>query len=119
MGHGQPELDREATAIAVARPEPATEERRVFRRNGEAEAAPPSPRRIGHEEALEDPIETVRGDARSAIRDLDRDRVAARAKANDDDGAGRVLAGVVEEVAEDPLQPARVRLDDDPILRQL
>ena len=31
----------------------------------------------------------------------------------------RVLAGVVEEVADDPLQPARIRLDDDRLGRQL
>jgi hypothetical protein len=30
-----------------------------------------------------------------------------------------VLAGVVEEVAEDPLEPPRVGLDDEPLVGQL
>src|SRR5215212_2911020 len=116
MGHGQAELDRQATSVAVSSSEPSTEERRVFGRNGETEAAPASPRRIGHEEAVEDAIETIRGDARSPIGDLDRDLIGAGAKPNDHDGPWRVLPGVVEEIAEDPLQPAGIRLDDDPVL---
>src|SRR5205085_2865531 len=58
-------------------------------------------------------------DARSAVGDLDRDVVAGAAEADDDECTRGMLAGVVEEVGEDPLQAARIRVDDDVILRQL
>ena len=81
-------------------------------REPEPAAAEPA-RGIGHGEPLEDPVEPVGGTPgpRSASRASADSTVASEA---DVDGrAGRMLARVVEQVAEDPLQPARVGLDDE------
>src|SRR5436309_9192905 len=115
MGNGQDELDGETTARAIARSEPAAEQRRVLRGDREPQAAAAATRRIRHEEALEDSIQPVGRNAWSAVGDLDGDGVAVRAEPNDDDRAGGVLAGVVEEIAEDPLETPWVGVDHDPI----
>ena len=104
-----------------ARAERATEQRGVFRGDRQAQAAAAAvARRVGLVEALEDALEPVGRDARTAIRDRQDDRVAPSAASADlDRRARRVLAGVVEQVAEDPLEPARVGLDHERLVGQV
>jgi len=69
-------------------------------------------RRVRLVEPLEDPTEVARRHPRPGVGDRDHRRVALDLDRHLDRRARSVLAGVVEEVADDPLQPARLRVDD-------
>ena len=103
-----------ARLVALKRP---AEQRRVFGGDRQTQpAAPTVARGVGLVEPLEDPLEPVRRDAGAAIRHRQRDRVAVCRERHLDRRTSRVLAGVVEEVAEDPLEPARVGLDHERLI---
>ena len=92
----------------------------MFRRDREAQAAAAGmPRRIGLVEALEDVRQPLRRHPGPAVRDRHHQCIGRTLHADLDGRTGGVLARVVEEVAEDPLEAARVSLDDGHVRRDV
>ena len=75
-------------------------------------AAAPAARRVELGEPFEDALEPIGRDARSPVGHGDDEVLPADVDLDLDPGRGRVLTGVVEEVAEDPLEAPRVRVDE-------
>ena len=82
--------------------------------DGDREAEPgasAATRRIGLVEAVEQARQRVLRHAGTAVGHDDHDTVAGRGERDLDRCAGRVVAGVVDEVAEDPVEAPRIGVD--------
>jgi hypothetical protein len=76
-------------------------------------------RRVTLGEPVEHRRQPLGWDARAAVLDDDRDHGVVGFQRHLDGRAGSVLARVVEQVAQDPLEPPRVGLDDERSFRDV
>ncbi len=86
---------------------------RILQRDGQAEPGAPGgagPGRVGAPEAVEDELVLARLQAHPVVPHGDRDRVPVGGHGDDDVVALAVLDSVDEQVAQDALDPAAVRV---------